>query len=253
MRSFVVSRRFSSEEDRSHRLGFWKRQKMIFSEWLYEVLLYKLLQPLSKWFDHTNHSSTAENIPIVFVHGFLCNGAAWWWMRRALAKHGIKRCYTLNLEPIFGNIDNYAQQLKQRVDEVRNETGVERIVVVAHSMGGLVARSYLQNLDGKDCLAGLITIGTPHHGTALAALPVAENIRQMELNSSWLSALNATESEPSTVPVISIYSAHDNIVSPQSSAKLIHAENFFLSGVGHVAMLFSRDVANLIATFINKP
>lgn len=251
-RTFIVANRFSDEESRQHRLGFFKRCKIIRREWWCELLLYKVLQSLSKWFDQPSRSSVGDETPVIFVHGLLCNGAAWWWMRRALAKRGIQRGYTINLEPIFGNIDAYAEQLQQRIEAVCNDTGASKVFLVAHSMGGLVSRSYIQNLSGGGRVAGLITLGTPHHGTGLAALPIGQNIIQMDLNSDWLLALNANETEPSPVPITSIYSVHDNIVSPQSSSKLICADNIPLSGIGHVALLFSPAVADLVAASIRQ-
>jgi len=61
------------------------------------------------------------------------------------------------------SIDTYAVRLKELVDTVLYKTGNDKIVIVAHSMGGLVARRYMQ-LFGEEKVAKLITIGTPHQG-----------------------------------------------------------------------------------------
>jgi pimeloyl-ACP methyl ester carboxylesterase len=51
---------------------------------------------------------------------------------------------TINLEPIYTSIDDFVDPLARRIDAVLAETGAERLILVGHSMGGLVARAYLQ-------------------------------------------------------------------------------------------------------------
>jgi triacylglycerol lipase len=52
----------------------------------------------------------------------------------------------------------------------------ERFNVIAHSMGGLDARFAIARLGLADRVASLVTIGSPHHGTPLAELPLARGI-----------------------------------------------------------------------------
>lgn len=61
------------------------------------------------------------------------------------------------------SIDTYAVRFKEILDTVRYKTGRDKVVVVAHSMGGLVARRYVQ-IFGSDQIAKLVTVGTPHQG-----------------------------------------------------------------------------------------
>ncbi|MBN1274712.1 alpha/beta fold hydrolase [Candidatus Woesearchaeota archaeon] len=61
------------------------------------------------------------------------------------------------------SIEGYAIRLKEAVDTVREKTGSEEVIIVAHSMGGLVAREYL-SLFGDEHVSKLITLGTPNHG-----------------------------------------------------------------------------------------
>ncbi|MBI2102628.1 alpha/beta hydrolase [Candidatus Woesearchaeota archaeon] len=61
------------------------------------------------------------------------------------------------------NIDVYALRLKEILDTVKYQTGRPKVIIVAHSMGGLVARRYMQ-IFGAGNVAKLVTIGTPHQG-----------------------------------------------------------------------------------------
>lgn len=62
-----------------------------------------------------------------------------------------------------------AMFVRQRLSEWRKYAGDQsQVILVAHSMGGLVARYYLEALEGwKDCKA-LITFGTPFRGSVKA-------------------------------------------------------------------------------------
>ncbi|MBI2545710.1 alpha/beta fold hydrolase [Candidatus Woesearchaeota archaeon] len=61
------------------------------------------------------------------------------------------------------NIETYAIRLKEIVDLVKYRTGKDKVIIIAHSMGGLVARSYMQ-IFGDDSVYKLVMIAAPNHG-----------------------------------------------------------------------------------------
>src|SRR5258706_7200942 len=105
--------------------------------------------------------------PIVLVHGVLVNDGVWLLMRRFLARGGVAPVYTTNYGPPLADIELFAEQLHTRIAQVLNETGAGRVVLITHSMGGLVARAYLRRF-GSQRVAQLISIGAPHHVSVLA-------------------------------------------------------------------------------------
>jgi hypothetical protein len=93
----------------------------------------------------------------------------------------------------------------------------------------------------------VITIASPHQGTALAALGPGENARQMRRHSEFLRALaHAEGGQGPGVPFTSIYSTHDNLVAPQESSLLPWARNVAMHGIGHVDLLGCPKLAGLI-------
>ena len=62
------------------------------------------------------------------------------------------------------SITEYGSRLKNVVDVVKHHTGKKKVILIAHSMGGLVSRSYIKNSGGSNDVYALITIGTPNHG-----------------------------------------------------------------------------------------
>jgi pimeloyl-ACP methyl ester carboxylesterase len=240
--SFVLS---SLLRDRSQRLprlgaGGWCR---LLAEELWSVTkLFFVLHPLAPWLDRLDPPpADRHGTPVLLVHGFFSNGGFWWGIKRWLHDKGISNLYTVNLEPVFSDLDELSLRLERRIEQVCGISGHERLLLVAHSMGGLVCRAYLQSA-GSRRIAGLITMGSPHHGTALAWLVPGRNVSQMRRGSKWLRQLERKESSAAPVPTRNLYSHHDNIVAPQNSSVLCWALNLPLVGVGHLAMAFSGEV-----------
>jgi len=122
--------------------------------------------------------------------------------------------------------------------------GVESAAIVAHSMGGLVARAWMRRF-GTAHVARIITLGTPHHGTDLAQKAPGDNARQMQRNGEWLARLDADDRAQRRL-ITSIYSWHDNIIAPQDSCHLPGARNIALHGIGHVALGRHPEIAKHI-------
>ena len=174
--------------------------------------------------------------PVILVHGVLVNDGVWFGFRRHLARAGISGVYTVNYGPPHADIERYAGQLATKIAAVCAATGAQRVVLIGHSMGGLVSRAYLRRY-GVSRVEQLITIGTPHHGSLLAWSFPGRCLAQMRPGNRWLTELNRNESSPSPMPITSIWSWHDSMVIPQASSELACAENLAIEGVGHNALL----------------
>lgn len=183
-------------------------------------------------------------LPVLLIHGYVCNRGFWAPLSRVLAAARVQHD-ALDLEPVAGSIDGFVPLVAGAVEALCARSGSDRVIIVAHSMGGLVARAYLQR-HGAARIARVITLGTPHHGTALANLGVGENARQMSRPggqcSAWLAQLAASETPALRAGITSIWSQHDNIVAPQASAQLPGARNLMFAGIGHVALAFDARV-----------
>jgi len=179
--------------------------------------------------------------PLLLIHGYCCNRGFWWWLKPQFEAHG-HSVATVTLEPLHGDIDGYAEQIARAVDRLCSVTKRSQVILVGHSMGGLVARAYLRRY-GEFRVSRLVTLGTPHHGSMLAHLAMGRNARQMSPGSPWLKELQQT---PLPVPCVSVFSWHDNYVMPQESAMLEEAENIPLTDVGHLTMAMSAEVLKVL-------
>jgi len=187
---------------------------------------------------HAADTIAGLGLPVLLVHGYVCNRGYWTKLSRQLARAGIVHD-GVDLEPIGADIEEFVPQVELAITELCARTGSDRVILVAHSMGGLVARAWLRR-HGAARVARIITIGTPHHGTALANLAAGANARQMSrvdgAPSGWLAQMAASETPETRALITSIYSHHDNIVAPQASAQLPGARNIAFGGIGHVAL-----------------
>lgn len=179
---------------------------------------------------------------VVFVHGFVCNRGFWNpWLERL---QGTGHAYVaVNLEPLFGSIDDYTPSIDAAVQEVTQATGLAPLVV-CHSMGGLAVRAWLQTMQAQARVHHVVTIGTPHRGTWLARLAYGKNAMQMRLASDWQAALNRATPEGQHALFTCWYSTADNIVFPASTATLPGADNRLIRGKGHVQMAFDPELIN---------
>ncbi|MGZ8320031.1 MAG: esterase/lipase family protein [Telluria sp.] len=179
--------------------------------------------------------------PVLLLHGYGCNSGYWVHLAALLDAARISHA-SLDLEPLGAPIDDYVPAVARAVDKLCQAAGARQVVIVAHSMGGLVARAYLR-AHGSARVARVVTLGSPHHGTCLAGLAPGMNAAQMRRarcgeapESAWLRALGAAETPATRALVTSIYTWHDNIVAPQASSVLPGARNIAFGGVGHVAL-----------------
>ena len=235
-RNFWESRRLGSPVPAPYQLGALGAARLFFGELRATLWTssWGMLRPRL----HAADTITGQGLPVLLVHGYVCNGGYWTQLSRQLAQAGIVH-KAIDLEPIDANIDGYVTQVEQALQVLCTLTGKPQAIIVAHSMGGLVARAWLRHY-GAARVARIITIGTPHHGTALANLAAGTNARQMSridgAPSGWLAQLAASETPETRALITSMYSHHDNIVAPQTSAHLPGARNLAFGGVGHVAL-----------------
>lgn len=90
----------------------------------------------------------------------------------SLKKNGYEEGKNLFLFPYDWKRDNRdtANDLKQKITDIQNETGSNTVDIAAHSMGGLVTRQYIESSAYRNDIDQLITLGTPHRGAPKAYL-----------------------------------------------------------------------------------
>ncbi|MEU3334304.1 esterase/lipase family protein [Streptomyces sp. NPDC002144] len=190
--------------------------------------------------DGTAQLPTEAKPPVVLLHGFIDNRSVFLLLRRSLIQHGRQQIESLNYSPLTCDIRTAAELLGRHIEEICERTGSTQVDVVGHSLGGLIARYYVQRLGGDLRVRTLVTLGTPHSGTRVAPLANAHPIvRQMRPGSELLEEL--TRPAPGCrTHFVSFWSDLDHLMDPLESACIDHpdllAENVRVSGIGHLAL-----------------
>lgn len=184
--------------------------------------------------------SVAPQVGVVLVHGFVCNRGLWNpWIER-LRGLGVPHI-AVNLEPVFGVIDDYPDIIERAVQRITQATG-RPPVLVAHSMGGLAVRAWLQRYQADERVAKVLTIGTPHQGTWLAHFGSTPNARQMIPQGAWLAQLAANEPASRARCFVCCFSHCDNIVFPAMTGVLPGSRAALIRGAAHVDMVGRPEV-----------
>ncbi len=230
-------------------LTLGQRLRMFFNEFLAlaqstpKMILYRVLMP--------DPAPAPAAYAVLLVHGVGCNAGVWTGLRRYLDARKLGPVYAISYGPPLASIDLFAEQLALRIDEIGAATGAARVALVGHSMGGLVARAYLRKCGGARVHL-LITIGTPHEGSRHAWMMAGLSVAQMRPGSPYLAGLNQPAERAAGVPVVSLWSWHDSMVTPQTSSRLDWADNIVVAGVAHNALLNDRGVWATVASEIAK-
>jgi len=130
------------------------------------------------------------------------------------------------------NIDTYAVRLKELIDIVLYKTGKDQVIIVAHSMGGLVTRRYA-HVFGEEVLARVIFLTVPNHGIAgnvadyCNVLGERLECRDMNTNSLFINKLQ--RAPPLRVPVDNIIGTGCDMNGKQGDGVVL-AENAYLKG-----------------------
>lgn len=229
--NFMLSWRARSVPDAMHALNPVTAARLFLHEFASTMLTssWYMLRPIG-----LQLHAGATGLPVLLIHGYSCNSGYWRPLSAHLRAAGISH-YGIDLEPPGAGIDDFAPQVAAAVERLCEAANSQRVIIVAHSMGGLVARAYVRQ-HGQSRIARVITLGTPHHGTVLANFGPGSNAAQMRRGSAWLGSLAAGEADLQRNLFCSIYSVHDNIVAPQNSSELPGARNLVFGAIGHVAL-----------------
>ena len=190
-----------------------------------------------------------HDTPVVLVHGYGHNRSGWLVAQHHLRRAGFTSVHTVNYTPIGRDIPQLATQLAERIALIRTVTGHDRVHVIGHSLGGVLLRWYVQEMEGRDTVATAITVASPHEGTWAAAVAPGRTAAQLRPG-SWVMRRLARPVAPSDVRWIAFYSNLDVLIQPAGSAMITHpdlrATNLLVKDLGHLSAMVSPVVARSI-------
>ena len=175
-----------------------------------------------------------DPVPVLFVSGVHRSRASLWFMQLFVRQRGYTHTRCVGHSHADRTLAELAAELGNEVMRFKAETDAERIHIVGHSAGALVAAWWVRHLDGAEHVQRLVCIGGPFAGTRMAVFGRSKASGQLLPRSPTLDDL-----APCPVSTTCIWSPDDPVVVPAESAILPGAESVRIDGSGHVDLLFS--------------
>lgn len=201
--------------------------------------------------------------PTLLVHGYMDTTYTPWWgmLRKYLRRMGCSssHIYSINDGSIpgtgIGSPRKYAGKIGEKVEEIHDRHG-EEVNIIAHSMGGLKSRWFVEHMDGASHVDDLVTLSTPHQGTKMALLGLfSKGGREMRPGSDFIQQLN-DGGLASDVGYTAVKSTLDPAVRPHTGAELPgtgdhrDARNLKAGAYSHIEMVARRSVFNTYRRFL---
>jgi pimeloyl-ACP methyl ester carboxylesterase len=197
-----------------------------------------------------------HDVPVVLVHGYGHNRSGWFTLDRRLRRAGFTSVHTFNYNPLSGEVPKVAAQLAERVDLLRTVTGQPYVHIIGHSLGGLVARWYVQEEGGDEAVHTAITVASPHEGTWTAAAGILAPAGRDLLPNSRVIRQLAAGVRPTNVNWLAYYSNLDLLVQPGRSAMLrdpvLNATNVLVKDHGHVSIMLAPSLTKSVVEQLER-
>lgn len=207
-----------------------------------------------KYFDLTVPAKSDSDTAILLIHGLGRNIGDWHWLRKQFELTN-SWVYTVALKPPLAGIDEIAREsIIPKITAIKQQSGCKNIILIGASMGGLVASYYKEYLDHDNDIKGIITLGSPLHGTRVAVAKAGTNSRQMCPDSKFLQDLRAHMNKRPQY-YYQVASKFDEVMFPWDSALLENSsksQQFILQLEGHLGLLHNIDVAAKLNEWVTQ-
>jgi len=191
-----------------------------------------------------------QETPILLLHGLFINQSCWFWFKWQLKRRGFTNIATMNISS-WHSEEALTELLAQRVDELRHQLGVNQVHLIGHSMGGIIARNYVQLRGGNEKVDQLICLGVPHYGSKLAMFSFDRLGKILIPGSDFLTRLNNAPI-PEGVRLTNIYTRKDNMVLPNSNNHIAWGKAVELDRMGHTSLLYRKVVIDQVVETLGQ-
>ncbi len=192
--------------------------------------------------------------PIVLVHGYFHNRSGFMDMSKELRRRGFRWIHGMNYNPFGASVPELAARFGRYVEDIRRVAGSQHVYLVGHSLGGVIARWYVEQLGGHKIVDTVVTIGAPHHGTYAAYLGLGQAAKDMRPGSDVIETLAMGMRKRKTT-YVNLYSDLDFLIVPSSSAVLPdrpNVHNHLIEDIGHTSLLLSDELVEQVCRHLEK-
>ncbi|MCS7012007.1 MAG: alpha/beta fold hydrolase [Chloroherpetonaceae bacterium] len=186
---------------------------------------------------------------VLLLHGIFDTGKVFAPLEAVLQRYGFETLAP-DLVPNDGSapISQLAESVAHIVDT--RIGSVKPLAIVGFSMGGIVARYYLQELSGYQRVAQFVSISSPHRGSLLAHFAKGAGARELCPDSLLLRRLAESETRLQSLSLLSLWTPLDLMIVPASSSVWPIARNEAFWVPAHPLMLKVRTVHQTVLNWL---
>jgi triacylglycerol lipase len=192
--------------------------------------------------------------PILFVHGWNSSGSVWGTMIDRFKADGWTDAQLFNWSYNYRQSNKTtAQEVLTKVNDIKAQTGANKVDVITHSMGGLSTRWCVKFTGCDGHVDGWVSLGGPNHGTNSANLCFDTSCREMRIGSAFLTELNAADETPGNATRWATWwSSCDTVIDPSESTIVDGAVNTKTACLSHSALYSDATVYGQVRNFVSN-
>lgn len=233
------------------QLTFVKRLVLLLKEYWYALKSYYVLPLAFLPNFYTKHRN--KNTAVILIHGYARNKLDLDWIYKKTPKD--LAIFAVNLHPIFGSIEDITRDsFAPFITKIQTKYNFKSIILIGHSMGGLVSTYYQEFMNKSIPVKGIITLGTPYGGSEFLKTVPGVNAKEMHPGSHFLDVIRKSINRNSNF-YFQIASKGDSIITPWDSAYLDFLPNehiLVLEHENHFTMLHSNIVLATLNSWIKE-
>lgn len=190
--------------------------------------------------------------PVLLVPGWMGRAIDLMALKERLVRDGWPEewVFPLEFEDPVGSSASHAMELETAIWAILEETGVEELDIVAHSMGGLAVWILLQEEGALLPIDRVAFLATPFQGTVTAHLAWGEGGPEMVPGSEFLRELGKGGLPQDWVTLLAIRTPLDLTVLPGFDAPLLEIRHQVICCPTHQGLLDHEDTYQMVRDFL---
>lgn len=200
-----------------------------------------------------SESQERLDYPVLLVSGFGAPAFHNDWVAKQLARNGLDVHKMMLPNMAIGDMRESAKLVSGEVEGIKALAGSDKVSLVGYSLGGLIARIYLQELGGTESLGRAVFVGAPQDGIYTAYLAAWTKAgRQVCKGSDFMREINSGRPCGCDEPrCLAIFLSRDGTILPAASARLGCGYNLELVWpVLHWGLVFNPGVVRVATDFL---
>ncbi|VAX15062.1 hypothetical protein MNBD_NITROSPINAE03-1910 [hydrothermal vent metagenome] len=186
---------------------------------------------------------------IILIHGIFGKSDHFWLLRRRLNSRSVPNVLTFEYDYANKSLAENCESLRDFLLRVKAKTGMSEVMLIGHSLGGLIAHEYTRQFGESGEVKAVVALGSPFRGTRLAAMALTARARALAPSNPVFADIISSRLN---TRFLSVYSRYDQFIIPYTNSDHPGAdENREIELCGHTGFFFNKKVFKIIFEWID--